>query len=77
MELLQEWNEYGLYQTRFNMENLDNVEVDPQVKKDFENLMKDCPQLTLNSKWEMSGEYFKKFSIYEDSYDSNSTNCVN
>lgn len=54
----------------------DNLEIDPQIEKDFNTLMKDCPTINLNSNWEMNGEYFKKFSIYEESYESKVTNCV-
>lgn len=59
-----------------NMNVFDELEIDPQIEKDFNNLMKDCPTNILNSNWEMNGEYFKKFSIYEESYESKVTNCV-
>jgi hypothetical protein len=52
-----------------------NKDIDPQIKSNYDLIMKDCPKL-IPSQWEMEGEYFKQFSLYETYYDTKVTNCV-
>ena len=50
-------------------------EVDPQIKSDYELIMKDCPKF-ISSQWEMVGENYKQFSLYETYYETKVSNCV-
>ena len=49
--------------------------IDPQIKSDYDLIMKDCPKLA-SSQWEMVGEHYKQFSIYDTYYETKVTNCI-
>ena len=59
------------------MDNKDNKQniIDPQIKSDYDLIMKDCPKL-VSSQWEMVGENYKQFSLYDTYYDTKVTNCI-
>lgn len=60
------------------MDNKDNNKqssVDPQIKSDYDLIMKDCPKL-VSSQWEMVGENYKQFSLYDTYYETKVTNCI-
>ena len=59
------------------MDNKDNKQniIDPQIKSDYDLIMKDCPKL-VSSQWEMVGENYKQFSIYDTYYETKVTNCI-
>ena len=50
-------------------------EVDPQIKSDFDLIMKDSPKI-ISSQWEMVGENYKQFSLYDTYYKTKITNCI-
>lgn len=54
-----------------------DIETDPQIQQEYDEIMRGCPKDLLYSKWEMVGEYFKQFSIYDTNYSTHVTNCVN
>lgn len=49
--------------------------IDPQIKANFDLIMKDCPKF-LPSQWEMVGENYKQFSLYEVYYETKVSNCI-
>ena len=49
--------------------------IDPQIKSDYDLIMKDCPQL-ISSQWEMVGENYKQFSLYDTYYETKVSNCI-
>lgn len=59
------------------MDNKDNKQniIDPQIKSDYDLIMKDCPKL-VSSQWEMVGENYKQFSLYDTYYETKVTNCI-
>ena len=50
-------------------------DIDPQIKSDYDFIMKDCPQL-ISSQWEMVGENYKQFSLYNTYYETKVSNCI-
>ena len=58
-----------------NKEQNKQNDIDPQIKKQYDLIMKDCPTL-ISSQWEMVGENFKHFSLYEAYYESKVSNCI-
>lgn len=50
-------------------------DIDPQIKSDYDFIMKDCPQL-ISSQWEMVGENYKQFSLYDTYYETKASNCI-
>lgn len=56
-------------------ENSDINNIDPQIKSDYDLIMKDCPEL-ISSQWEMVGENYKQFSLYETYYETKVSNCI-
>jgi hypothetical protein len=56
-------------------ENSDINNIDPQIKSDYDLIMKDCPKL-ISSQWEMVGENYKQFSLYETYYETKVSNCI-
>ena len=50
-------------------------DIDPQIKTQYDLIMKDCPKL-ISSQWEMVGENYKQFSLYETYYESKVSTCV-
>ena len=50
-------------------------DIDPQIKSDYDLIMKDCPKL-ISSQWEMVGENYKQFSLYETYYETKVSNCI-
>lgn len=59
------------------MDNKDNKQniIDPQIKSDYDLIMKDCPKL-VSSQWEMVGENYKQFSLYDTYFETKVTNCI-
>ena len=59
------------------MDNKDNKQniIDPQIKSDYDLIMKDCPKL-VSSQWEMVGENYKQFSLYDTYFETKVTNCM-
>jgi hypothetical protein len=59
------------------MDNKDNKQniIDPQIQSDYDLIMKDCPKL-VSSQWEMVGENYKQFSLYDTYYETKVTNCI-
>ena len=59
------------------MDNKDNKQniIDPQINSDYDLIMKDCPKL-VSSQWEMVGENYKQFSLYDTYYETKVTNCI-
>lgn len=57
------------------MKDFDHNDIDPQIKSDFDLIMKDCPKL-ISSQWEMVGENFKQFSLYETYYKTKVSNRI-
>lgn len=51
------------------------IDIDPQIKSDYDLIMKDCPKL-ISSQWEMVGENYKQFSLYNTYYDTKVSNCI-
>lgn len=49
--------------------------IDPQIQSDYDLIMKDCPQL-ISSQWEMVGENYKQFSLYDTYYETKVSNCI-
>ena len=59
-----------------NMKDKDKQkEVDPQIKSDFDLIMKDSPKI-ISSQWEKVGENYKQFSLYDTYYKTKITNCI-
>ena len=50
-------------------------DIDPQIKSNYDLIMKDCPIL-ISSQWEMVGENYKQFSLYESYFETRVTNCI-
>jgi len=50
-------------------------DIDPQIKSGYDLIMKDCPKL-ISSQWEMVGENYKQFSLYESYYETKVSNCI-
>lgn len=50
-------------------------DIDPQIKSDYDLIMKDCPKL-ISSQWEMVGENYKQFSLYGAYFETKVTNCI-
>lgn len=50
-------------------------DIDPQIKSNYDFIMKDCPQL-ISSQWEMVGENYKQFSLYDTYYETKVSNCI-
>lgn len=60
------------------MDSKDNKrqnDIDPQIKSDYDLIMKDCPKL-VPSQWEMIGENYKQFSLYDTYYETKVSNCI-
>ena len=51
------------------------IVIDPQIKSNYDLIMKNCPKL-ISSHWEMVGENYKQFSLYETYYETKVSNCV-
>ena len=51
------------------------IDIDPQIKSDYDLIMKDCPKL-ISSQWEMVGENYKQFSLYNAYYETKVSNCI-
>ena len=49
--------------------------IDPQIKSDYDLIMKGCPKL-MSSQWEMIGENYKQFSLYNTYYETKVTNHI-
>ena len=49
--------------------------IDPQIKSDYDLIMKGCPKL-MSSQWEMIGENYKQFSLYNTCYETKVTNHI-
>ena len=65
-----------LQKTNMGIKNYKSLmDIDPQIKSDYDLIMKNCPQL-ISSKWEMVGENYKQFSLYETYYETKVTNCI-
>lgn len=52
-----------------------NIDIDLQIESGFDLIMKDCPKL-ISSPWEMVGENYKQFSLYETYYETKVTNSI-
>lgn len=50
-------------------------DIDSQIKSQYDLIMKDCPIL-ISSQWEMVGENYKQFSLYQTYYDTEVSNCI-
>lgn len=50
-------------------------DIDPQIKSNYDLIMKGCPIL-ISSQWEMVGENYKQFSLYESYFETRVTNCI-
>lgn len=50
-------------------------DIDPQIKSDYDLIMKNCPKF-ISSQWEMVGENYKQFSLYETYYETKASNCI-
>ena len=50
-------------------------DIDPQIKSNYDLIMKDCPKL-ISSQWEMVGENFKQFTLYDIYFETKVTNCI-
>ena len=50
-------------------------DIDSKIQSDYDSIMKDCPNI-ISSQWEMVGENFKQFSLYETLYETKVTNCI-
>ena len=53
----------------------DYKEIDHKIKSDYDLIMKNCPNI-ISSQWEMVGENFKQFSLYETLYETKVTNSI-
>lgn len=53
----------------------DSKEIDSKIQSDYDLIMKNCPNI-ISSQWEMVGENFKQFSLYETLYETKVTNCI-
>lgn len=58
-----------------NKENNKENIIDPQIKSDYDLIMRDCPKI-ISSQWEMVGENYKQFSLYETYYETKVTNSI-
>ena len=58
-----------------NKEKNSQIDIDPQLKSDYDFIMKDCPKM-VSSQWEMVGENYKQFSLYDTYYETKVTNCI-
>ncbi len=58
-----------------NKEKNSQIDIDPQIKSGYDLIMKDCPKL-ISSQWEMVGENYKQFSLYESYYETKVSNCI-
>lgn len=58
-----------------NKEKNSQIDIDPQIKSDYDLIMKDCQKI-ISSQWEMVGENYKQFSLYDTYYETKVTNCI-
>lgn len=53
-----------------------NINIDPQIKSDYDRLMKGYREDWICSEWEKCGENYKQFSIYPQYYYTKESNCI-
>lgn len=64
------------HNTKMESNEHNNVQsIDHQIKSDYDFIMKDCPNL-IPSQWEMVGENYRQFSLYDFYYETRVINSV-
>ena len=56
-------------------EHNSQCDIDTQIKSDYDLIMRGCPKL-ISSQWEMVGENYKQFSLYETYYETRVSNSI-
>ena len=51
------------------------IVIDPQIQSGYDLVMRNCPKL-ISYQWEMVGENYKQFSLYNTYYETKVSNCI-
>lgn len=66
---------FGINDINMDKNRNNKIDIDPQIKSDYDLIMKDCPKI-ISSQWEMVGENYKQFSLYNTYYETKVSNCI-